>query len=288
MGVLAVRVFLVGLERVLLRRMGEAAGGLESSVVFFGLASLMLLPLVLISGVHWLPLLRWALPSGLVYAVAYWLYVSALTSGEVSRLGPLSSLSGILVAVLAVWTHHETLGGAKALGVLLVVVGSIWLQAPARGEAQRTGGTWKMLLYAVLSAATRLLDKSGAGMAAGSGAAAYALVVFGTVTVTHLVLTVLLGRMTAVGALLRAHPVLSVAAALCNGGSFLLLLLALGAVPVSVAEPVTALSLLVSTALAGLFLREPVRGRWAPTLAVVAGTWLLIREVAVPAMFTLP
>jgi hypothetical protein len=40
---------------------------------------------------------------------------------------------------------------------------------------------------------------------------------------------------------------------------------------------VTALSLLVSAALARLWLGEPVRARWLPTLGVLGGTWLLLR-----------
>lgn len=278
---MGVRIALVGLERVFLRRMGQDAGDLESAAVFFGLAALFLLPFAGLGRLRDWSFLRLAVPSGMVYALAYWLYVSALARAEVSRIAPLGALGGVAVAVMAVWTHGEALTWLKALGVLLVAGGALQLQrarAPG-GGTPAPSFVWPAVMmagYALLSAAARLLDKTGASAAAGATAGAYALVVFGVVAVAHTLVLVLSGRLPGAVRLVRTQPLLAAAAGVCNGGSFLTMLIALTVVPVSIVEPLTALSLLVTAVVARIWFGEPLAGRVLPTLAVVTGVWLVL------------
>ena len=281
---LGVRIFLVGMERALLRRMGQRAGDLESAAVFFTFGALFLLPFAGLGHVRDWSFLRLALPSGLVYAVAYWLYVSALARSEVSRVAPLGALGGVFVAILAVWTHGEPLSWIKAAGVVLVAGGALQLQrspggAPRTGGGPSVGGPAAMMVgYALLSAGARLLDKSGAGAAAGATAGAYAFVVFAEVAMCHLAVLAARRRLGGAARLAVEAPLLTVAAGICNGGSFLAMLLALAVVPVSVVEPLTALSLLITAVAARLWFGERLEGRLLPTLAVVVGVWLVLFE----------
>lgn len=280
---LGVRILLVGVERTLLRRMGQQAGDLESAAVFFTMGALFLLPFAGLPAVRDWSFLRLAIPSGMVYALAYWLYVSAIARAEVSRVAPLGALGGVAVAIMAVWTHGEPLSWLKGAGVLLVAGGALQLQR-SRTSAAGTGDrgmalpALMMVGYALLGAAARLLDKSGASEAAGATAGAYAFVVFAVVALAHTAVLTASGRLPGAVRLVRAEPLLTAAAGVCNGGSFLTMLLALTVVPVSIVEPVTALSLLVTAAVARLWFHEPLGGRVLPTLAVVAGVWLVLFE----------
>ncbi len=274
---LALRVALVGVERLLLRRLGDAAGPAACSAVFFGIGALVLLPFALRTTPLASATARVAVASGLVFAVAYWLYVAALAHGELSRTAPLGSLSSVFVVVFAWWIHGEALSVPKVVGVILIAVGSAALQAESRTGGRRVArwAALAMVGYALLTALTRMLDKTGAGGGA-SDPARYAFVVFTTVAVCQLGLLAATGRLSQVVWLLRTHPAASLGAGLCNGLSFLSLAVLLTRLPVSVAEPVTALSLLVTAVLAAVVYREPLAARWLPTLVVVVGSFLVM------------
>lgn len=280
---LGARIALVGLERVLLRRMGAFAPPTTCAAAFFGVAALILLPFAGLGRIQDWSFLRLALPSGMVYSVAFWLYVSALSRAEVSAVAPLSGLNAVFVVILAALVHREPLTAAKAAGAVLVAGGAAALHGGTRRGGLSPGPALQMVAYALLTAMTRMLDKAGASWAPSAGGA-YAFCVFAVTAVCQLALLAVTGGLRGLAALVVSRPGLVVAAGACNGGSFLLLVLSLAALPVSVAEPATALSLLVSAAVAAVWLREPVGARLVPTLAVVAGTWLLVQGVAPTAL----
>jgi transporter family protein len=272
------RIGLVGAERVLLKRLGARGGALAATFVFFAVGAAAMTPLALAAGPTRPGYLLLALPSAAVYTVAFLCYVSALREGEVSAVGPLGSANAIFVVLLAALVHGEPLTPAKAAGTALIVAGAAALQAAPRLTAglrklAADRPARRMLAYAMLLALTRMLDKAGAARAP---AVVYAWTVFTAIAGLLAMELVRRGRLREVGECLAAAPAVALGAGLCNGGSFLLLVVALGRLPVSLAEPLTALSLLVSAALARAWLGEPVRARWLPTLAVVAGSWLLV------------
>lgn len=273
---LGLRVALVGVERVLLRVLGAFAPPTACAAAFFGVGSLVLLPFVRLRALEQWTFLRAAVPAGLLYAVAYWLYVSALVRSDVTAAAPLSGLSSVFVVVLARLVHGEALTPLKVAGATLVAAGAAAAQSGGRRRTRPPfGPAAQMLAYALLSALLRMLDKVGA---ASPAAAAYAFVVFAETAAGQLLLLAWTGRMETVVSLLRRQPALVAAAGLCNGGSFLLLLYALGHVPVSIADPLTTLSMIVSAAVAAVWLREPVGARLLPTMGVIAGTWLLVQS----------
>ncbi len=263
---------------MLLKRLGGRGGALAATFVFFAVGALGMTPFALGAGPVHPAYLLFALPSAAIYTVAFLCYVSALREGEVSVIGPLGSANAVFVVLMAAAVHGEGLTLPKAGGTLLIVGGAAALQAGPRmvGGLRRLLGdrpARRMLAYALLLALTRMLDKAGAGQAP---AVIYAWTVF--IAIAGLLAFELArrGRLREVVDCVAGAPLAALGAGLCNGGSFLLLVVALARLPVSQAEPLTALSLLVTAALARLWLGEPLRARWLPTLAVVAGSWLLL------------
>ncbi len=293
--VLISRILLIGVERVLLRRIGSVGGPTECAAVFFGVGALVLLPFAHLGQIQDWDFLRLAVPSGLIYAVAYWFYVSALSGGEVAAVAPLSAANAAFVVLLAFLMHGEPISPTKVGGAGLIAAGAAFLQrrAPAAGvpapsirRPRLAAASWQMLAYAGLSALTRMLDKANASAARSAPAGTYGLVVFSVVAAAEFTLVLVTGRLPRFLTLLGRQPIAALAAGTCNGISFLLLLVALTLMPVSVAEPITSLSLLVTAALAWLWLREPVGARWLPTVAIIVGTWLLVADgvVVAPAL----
>lgn len=275
---LGLRVVFVGLERILLRALGDSAPADACAAAFFGVGALVLLPFVRAGSLLQGSFLRLAVPAGLVYAVGYWLYVSALVQSEVSAAAPLASLSVLFVVILARIFYGEPLSPGRILGAVLITAGAATVRAGAGHGALPGGAAVRLVVYALLTAVVRMVDKASA--AGGPGAAGtYAFLVFAVTALSQVVVLLASGRVRHLVSLARARPGTVLAAGIFNGGSFLLLILALGRLPVSVAEPLTACSLLVTAGAAALWRRERVGARLLPTLGVIAGSWFLVRSV---------
>lgn len=109
---------------------------------------------------YWAP----ALASVAINVLANLLYLRAVHLGEFSRTIPLLSLTPVFTAILSVPMLGEVPGVRQAAGILLVVVGAVWLQRgpAARGEKLRgriPESAWMMLGVALLWSSTTPLDK---------------------------------------------------------------------------------------------------------------------------------
>ena len=109
---------------------------------------------------YWAP----ALASVAINVLANLMYLRAVHLGEFSRTIPLLSLTPVFTTVLAVPMLGEVPGVRQAFGILLVVLGAIWLQKGATtGTGDHRGrfppSAWMMLGVALLWSSTTPLDK---------------------------------------------------------------------------------------------------------------------------------
>jgi transporter family protein len=284
------RIVLLGLERVFVKRLGEGRGSVETTFVFFGLAALYLLPVAAIYGPPRADFLRFALPSGVIYSFAFVLYVNSLSTGEVSLVSPLANLNSLFLLVLAALIYGEPFSLLKLAGTVAIILGASMLRAPGgpRASARRpvsrhpAGGfialvryppALAMIGYAALLAVTRVIDKGGLGVI---NPVTYSLVIYSTITVCLGILLALQGRLRKAWELLLDRPVTAFLAGIVNAYSYLLLLYAIVGLPLSVAEPVSSLSLFVTAFLGAVMFGEKVKGRLGAAALIVLGSWLLV------------
>ncbi|MHB0886539.1 MAG: EamA family transporter [Bacillota bacterium] len=291
------RIILLGFERVFVKRLGEGRGSVETTFVFFGLAALYLLPVAAVFGPPSPAFLRYAVPSGVIYSLAFVFYVKSLTTGEVSVVSPLVNLNSLFLLALAAAFRGERFTPLKLAGTLAIIVGAALLQAP--GEPRRRGGrngrgggrdsrsgggrgfialihyppALAMAAYAALLAVTRIIDRGGIGVVS---PATYALTIYSIIALCLGVYLAVRGRLGKAWALFVDRPVLALLAGVVNAYSYLLLMYAFVGLPLSVAEPVSSLSLFVTAYLGAVMFGEKVRGRLVPSALVVLGSWLLL------------
>jgi bacterial/archaeal transporter family protein len=301
---LAGRVLMLGAERVVVKRLGTQASGVAAAFLFFFIATVCLAPVVVFSGALTL-LGRFDLRTvliiagnGLVYSGAFVLYVSALSAGEASFVSPFYNFNVAFLLVLAVAFVGETFTAAKAGGVALLVAGS-WLLArpmvraraaaagagvagPAAGvSAANRRAALLMIGCSLLMAVGRTVDASQVRLPGGAGAGAvgsvaYSFAIYAAVTVWLGIFVAAGGKTDEAVRIVRSRPWTALAAGAINAYSYLLLLVALGSMEVSVAEPASMLSLLVTLVLAGAVFRESIASRILPTLLMIAGAWALL------------
>jgi bacterial/archaeal transporter family protein len=300
---LAGRVLMLGAERVVVKRLGARASGVAAAFLFFFIATVCLAPVVVLTGA--LPLLgRFDLRTvliiagnGLVYSGAFVLYVSALSAGEASFVSPFYNFNVAFLLVLAVAFVGEAFTAGKAAGVALLVAGS-WLLArpmvrtrvaagagaagPVEGvAAANRRAALLMIGCSLLMAVGRTVDASQVRLPGGAGAGAvgsvaYSFAIYAAVTVWLGIFVGAAGKAGEAVQIVRSRPWTALAAGAINAYSYLLLLVALGSMEVSVAEPASMLSLLVTLVLAGAVFRESIASRILPTLLMIAGAWAVL------------
>lgn len=272
------RIVLLGLERILLKALTTDRDPVATAALFFGIGAVTLVP---IAAVMHGPLptdaslfIRPLAAIG-IYAVAFALYVAALKAGDATIVAPLYHGNGFFILLLAVLFLGETLTVPKILGLLLIVGGAGLLEAekgiPSPRRLLARTDARLMIASAALLAIGRVIDK---GALTHFDPYTYALITNFGIAATLIVYLAVRGRLRGLGVAFE-RPTLTLATGAVNGVSYLMLLLALTQLDVSVAEPASGLSLLVTAALARIFFGEKLGWRLAGGIILLGGVWLL-------------
>ena len=228
---LAGRILLLGVERIVVKRLGQGADAFSAAFLFFWLGGVLLLPLV-----PWelwgepLPpgrIVLGALASGAFYSVAFVCYVRSLSEGEASLVSPLYNFNVFFLALIAWAFLGEPLSASKLAGLALLVYGSSWLN--------RRDSVWRslaalltdracryMIVASVLIAVGRVIDKS---LVAQAPPVTYVCLLYWIISGYILVYALLRRNAGDILHLLRARPGMALAGGAINGYSYLCLLL---------------------------------------------------------------
>lgn len=206
--------------------------------------------------------------SSVVQIVYYLLLIETYRDGEVSQAYPLMrGCAPLLVASMSGLTG-ERLGPGQWLAMLLICGGVLtqWLAAPAAG-ARRT--TVFALLTAGVIATYTLID--GQGVRRSGAPAAYTLWIF-LLTGAGVCAWTARGRLRALVAFARAHPLVAPLGGLASVGSYGIALWAMTRAPVAAVAALRETSILFATAIAAFILRERIgRARLAAVTLIACG-----------------
>jgi drug/metabolite transporter (DMT)-like permease len=305
---LAGRVVGMGLERPLVKRLGQGFDPVAVVVTYVGLGELLFAaiitgqalgdPAYFAGALSWLP---WAMVPGLCYALSFFTFIRAMQLGEVSLLTPLFATAFVMLYVIDVAAGYASLTWLPLIGVLLVTLGVVFLNPSASDSRRflplgldlrrlnpawilRQPGALLMLLNALGVATGRYFDKTLVDASLGTAAepVLYALVVNAPTVIIGLCVLAIgrnadgTRRLGQLARLLGERWGMALVLVLFGQGAFLLLLYSLNYFPPSVVEPVTQLGVFIAIGLGGLWFNEPVRARWLPSAMVVAGAAMLL------------
>lgn len=274
---LAGRIILLGVERIVVRRLGEAADPYAATFLFFAVGAVSLTPGLLFVDIADWSFLSGAVLSSLVYAAAFSCYVRSLACGEASLVSPLYNFNIFFLALLAWLLYAEPFSAGKVAGLICLVYGASRLNHQGNmfrslAAVSRDTACRYMIVASLCIAVGRLIDKNYMGFV---DPLAYAVVLNWLVSGWLLLLAAMRGRLAGIPVLFRKRPGMSLTAGALNGYSYLCLLIALTGIDVSVAEPAGLLGLVVTMVLAGWILKEDVGPRIPGVMIMLAGSWLL-------------
>lgn len=275
--VLAARIFVLGYEKIIIKQLGTGSDHFAATFLFFAIGTIFLIPIVIVvSPVAVFPPV--ILITGAVYALAFILYVYALSISDASLVGPLFNFNVFFLLILSAVFLDETVTVLKVVGLFALVIGALVLN-PTKGgiglsirSLVRDKGAVVMVLCSILMAVGRIFD----GYAVRTVHPLwYAFILYGIIS-SYLFLCVLLaGRLKPTFELLKSRPAFAVISGCVNGSSYLLLVILFQYMEVSVAEPLSMLSAVVTLVFAWYVFKERSLAR-APGVAImIGGAWLL-------------
>ena len=269
------RILLMGFERPLVKLLGTDRSSVEVAFLFFSIATVMFFPFAAFRPVPSWDFLKYLIPAGSLYTVAFVCYVRALSEGEISLVAPLGSFNVVFLFLLAVPILGESFSLLKLLGIMLIFCGTSFLHDsnPFRGLRQiiTNRACQLMLTSTLLVAVGRIIDKS-----ANADPLTYSLFIYFLISFLMFLYLWGRGRLREPLILFRERPVVALACGFTNAFAYLLLLVVIQTMEVSIAEPATNLSLLLAVLFGKLFFRENIRGRIFSVATMVAGVWVLV------------
>jgi transporter family protein len=274
---LAGRIVLLGFERIFVKKTGQNRDALASSSVFFLATSVLAVPLVAWRGWEWSADVWWAFATGVVYSVAFTLYVYSLSRGEASLVTPLYNLNVFFLLLLAFLFLGEAITPPKVAGLAVLVVGAGLLEPGGKLFVNYRHLASKpalaMLGTSALLAVGRTID--GTAVRGEADPIVYAAVANWVVAGYITLAAVVRGKAKAIVALARERPGPALLAGFCNFYSYALLLVAFLTFDVSVAEPASMLGSLVTIAASRFVFHERVGFRFLGALVMALGAVLL-------------
>lgn len=215
--------------------------------------------------------------SGLATGASWLCYFKALQLGDINKVVPIDKSSTVLTILLGWLLLREPVSPAKALGALLLAVGTLWMidkRDPARTEPEHRLWLPYAVGSAVFASLTAILGKVGiAGVDSNLGTAVRTCVVL----VMAWVMVFVTGKSSQVRQIPRGELGVLCLSGLATGGSWLCYYRALQQGPASVVVPIDKLSILVTVVFSRLVFGEKLSPRAAVGLIlVVAGTLVLL------------
>lgn len=221
--------------------------------------------------------LLFLLLSGLATGASWLCYFKALQLGDINKVVPIDKSSTVLTILLGWLLLREPVSPAKALGALLLAVGTLWMidkRDPARTEPEHRLWLPYAVGSAVFASLTAILGKVGiAGVDSNLGTAVRTCVVL----VMAWVMVFVTGKSSQVRQIPRGELGVLCLSGLATGGSWLCYYRALQQGSASVVVPIDKLSILVTVVFSRLVFGEKLSPRAAVGLTlVVAGTLVLL------------
>lgn len=215
--------------------------------------------------------------SGLATGASWLCYFRALQLGDVNKVVPIDKSSTVLTILLAAVLLHEGIGAAKAVGVVLIAVGTLLMlerRESAGAAADGMRWLWYALGSAVFASLTAILGKLGiSGVESNLGTA----IRTGVVLVMSWMMVLVQGKWDRVREVARDELGFICLSGLATGASWLCYYKALQDGPASVVVPIDKLSILVTIGFSCLFFHERLTRRSALGLAaIVLGTFAML------------
>ncbi|QEK12439.1 EamA family transporter [Crassaminicella thermophila] len=279
---LILRILLMSVERIVVRLLGNDEGdsysNIAASFLFFFIGGLFLLPFNFFIEVDNFKFIIPCYISSLVYAVGFVAYVNALAIGEVSLVTPIHSLNSLFLMLLSFIFLGESITITKVVGVIIMIAGLSILK--------RIGSPLKsilfilndqscrfMLLFVVLQSLGRILDTY---FYIAASPILYSTILYFFISLNIGIFLLIKKKQNYIYHVFHNKKIISIISGAINGFAYLFLLIALNHMELSIAEPVTQVSMIITMIFSYIFFKENIKEKIPGAMLILIGGWLLL------------
>ncbi len=272
------RILLLGYERIIVKQLGTDSDSVGAAFLFFSIATVFLVPVLFFTRYpsDW-SFLLWVLLASIIYSNTFVIYVRSLTMGEASLVGPLYNFNIFFLLILTSIFLDEKITWLKFSGIALLFYGTSFLNRQSNPLKSirylfKDRASQLMILCSFLMAFGRTID----GYAVQSVSPLfYSFCLYAGISLFLGIYLSLRRRWSYTIDLLKKKPGPASIAAFINAYSYLMLVIAFTRIDVSIAEPASMLSMIVTVVLAHYIFGEKIRERLVAVIIMIAGAWLL-------------
>ena len=275
------RIIFIAFEKIFVRMLGDRQGNIDynlsATFLFFIFGAIILLPLAVFIPINNLIFLLPCYGSSLLYTVYSYSFVTSLATGETSLVTPIYSLNGLILLIFSFLFLAEPFTLTKIIGVILMIVG-VSLLKNIRNPLYSIGYIItdipsRMMFLAVTSQCLgRIIDKY---YLPNVHPITYSTILYFFIALNLLVILLIKRKANTILKVFHEKPIVSITSGLINGFSYLFLLYAMQQIDLSLAEPLTNLSLVLTLLFSFLFFKENVIEKLPGSILILLGGWFL-------------
>lgn len=275
------RIIFIAFEKIVVRMLGDRQGNIDfnlsATFLFFIFGAIILTPLASFIPITNIIFLLPCYGSSVLYTVYSYSFVTSLATGETSLVTPIYSLNGLILVIFSFIFLSEPFTLTKIIGVILMIVG-VSLLKDIRNPFYSvryiiTDIPSRMMFLAVTSQCLgRIIDKY---YLPNVHPVTYSTILYFFIAFNLLVILLIRRKTRTIFKVFKKKPVLSITSGLINGFSYLFLLYAMQQIDLSLAEPLTNLSLVLTLLFSLLLFKENVVEKIPGSFLILFGGWFL-------------
>ncbi|ACI18326.1 EamA family transporter [Dictyoglomus thermophilum] len=272
------RIILLGYEKIVVKKVGDKSDSIATSFLFFFIATLFLLPFAFNKNISIdFARLKFGILSGFIYSISFVLYVKSLSIGEASLVGPLYNFNVFFLLILTTLFLGEPFTFQKVLGLFLLVYGASFLNKQENLlRSLKALFERKETLYMLGSSFLIAIGRTIDGFVVGKvDPLFYCFFLYLVISIYQFFYILFRKELKEVIRILREKTFLVIIAGAINAYSYLFLLIAFRSIDVSIAEPLSMLSMIITLILAKSIFRESIKERTIGVLVMILGAWIL-------------
>ena len=281
---LAVRIILLGFERIFLKLLGIDSTedrSLAITAVFFGFGAISLLPFAIMN-IEISERIIFPVISSIFYSFAFWMYTASLKRGEVSLVTPLYNFNLVFLLIFSTLFLGQEITVMKVMGVISIFIGLSYLN---KGSSFQNSikkvlsdkSAQLMISASLLMAIGRIID--GYASTDYFSSEVYAFLIYLFITLMLFGMLVFRGQMGQPYYVVKANPLISIISGVTNAFSYLALIISIKYLDVSLVEPIGALNIFLAMILARFYFKEDITQRLIAATLIVLGVFFILIPV---------
>ncbi|SHH15106.1 DMT family transporter [Thermosipho atlanticus] len=278
---ISLRILLLSFERITGKKIVENQSVITASWGFFSFSLLTLLPFL--NKVN-LDIIKVSFISGTIYFFSFFLYMYALSNEDVSVVAPLYNINAIFLIFVAFIFLSEKVTVNKLLGSIMMVYGVSYLKKSGSFMKSyvnilKSKGAFAMIISSMLIAVGRTVD-GFLTIHRYYDPIGYSIGVYLTMTLYFFIASFIKEKsIKNYVVFIKNKWMYLIGGGFCNAYAYIFLLKAFKYIDVSIAEPLSMVSALVSIIFVYIFFKEKIKLRFIGTVFLILGAFVIYRKV---------